>query len=138
MVGSTVCLKGGVARAFADDKEQAEALKAFEGTWVTEENAGIEAKWVFTGASVKATVNGMDYGCKMTLDPAAKPNSTIDFLIEDGPEDAKGKMSKGIFKFDGDKLTICVSHPGKDRPTKFEDAPDEAVLFQLKKQKKSQ
>jgi len=137
MIVSSVYLNGGIARAFDDDKEQAEAVKAFEGTWVTEENAGIEAKWVFTGTSVRATVNGMDYGCKMKLEPATKPNSTADFVIEDGPEDAKGKMSKAIYKLEGDKLTLCVSHPGKERPTKFEDVPEEAVLFQLKKQKKS-
>jgi uncharacterized protein (TIGR03067 family) len=123
----------GAARA-ADDK-QAEALKALEGTWVTKENEGIEGKWIFTGASVKVSVNGMDYTCKVKLDPAAQPNATADLEIEEGPEDAKGKVSKAIYKLDGDKLKICVSHPGKDRPKEYEQVPDEAVLFELTKQK---
>jgi uncharacterized protein (TIGR03067 family) len=125
----------GAARAVDDDKAQAEALKALEGTWVTKENEGIEGKWVFTGATVKVSVNGMDYTCKAKLDPTAKPNCTADFEIEDGPEDAKGKVSKAIYKLDGDKLKICASHPGKDRPKEYEQVPDEAVLFELTKQK---
>ncbi len=132
---SSLCTSGGAARASDDDKAQTEALKALEGTWVTKENEGIDAKWVFSGATLKATVNGMDYSCKVKLDPAAKPNSTADFEIEDGPEDAKGKISKAIYKLDGDKLKICVSHPGKDRPKEYEQVPDESVLFEFTKQK---
>lgn len=135
MIPASLCSSGAAARAFDDDKAQTDALKALEGTWVTKENEGIEAKWVFAGASLKATVNGMDYTCKVKLDPAAKPNSTADFEIEDGPEDAKGKISKAIYKLDGDKLKICVSHPGKDRPKEYEQVPDEAILFEFTKQK---
>ncbi len=135
MIASSLGVSGGAARAVDDDKAQTEALKALEGTWVTKENEGIDAKWVFSGATLKATVNGMDYTCKVKLDPAAKPNSTADLEIEDGPEDAKGKISKAIYKLDGDKLKICVSHPGKDRPKDYEQVPDESVLFEFTKQK---
>ena len=58
-----------------------------------------------------------------------------DFVQENGPEDAKGKMSKAIYKLDGEKLTICVSAPGKDRPKELMQVEDEAYLFTLKKQK---
>jgi uncharacterized protein (TIGR03067 family) len=135
LMGSSLCLRSSTARAFDDDKAQADALKTLEGTWVTKENEGIDAKWVFAGATLKATVNGMDYTCKVKLDAAAKPNPTADFEIEDGPEDAKGKVSKAIYKIDGDKLKICVSHPGKDRPKDYEQVPDEAILFEFTKQK---
>jgi uncharacterized protein (TIGR03067 family) len=135
MIAASLGTSGGNARASDDDKSQTAALKALEGTWATDENEGIDAKWVFSGASLKATVNGMDYTCKVKLDPAAKPNSTADFEIEDGPEDAKGKTSKAIYVLNGDKLKICVSHPGKDRPKDFEAVPDESVLFELTKQK---
>jgi uncharacterized protein (TIGR03067 family) len=135
MIGSNLCLTGNRASAFDDDKAQSEALKALEGTWVTKENEGIEAKWVFMGANLKATVNGMDYTCKVKLDPAAKPYATAELEIEDGPEDAKGKVSKAIYVLEGDKLKMCVSHPGKERPKEFEQVPDEAVLFELTKQK---
>ncbi len=88
-----------------------------------------------TARSLKASVNGTDYTCKVKVDPEAKPHATIDLTIDDGPEEAKGKISKAIYKLDGEKLTLCVSVPGKDRPKAFEQAPDEAYLFELKKQK---
>jgi uncharacterized protein (TIGR03067 family) len=124
----------GAARAFGDDKPQSELLKPFQGTWATEGD-GIDGKWTFDGEKVKATVNGTDYTCKVKVDADAKPLATIDFLIDDGPEDAKGKTSKGIYKLDGEKLRLCVSLPGKDRPKEFSQIEDEAYLFELKKQK---
>jgi uncharacterized protein (TIGR03067 family) len=127
-------LSAGAARAFGDDKAEKEVLKPFQGTWASEGD-GIDSKWTFEGDKVKATVNGQDYACKVKVDSDAKPFSTIDFMIEDGPEDSKGKTSKSIYKFDGEKLTICVSMPGKDRPKEFAQTEDEAYLFELKKQK---
>jgi uncharacterized protein (TIGR03067 family) len=79
----------------------------------------------------------MDYTCKVTIDAKAKPHPSADFAIEEGPEDSKGKTSKCIYKLDGEKLTLCVSLPGKDRPKEFAQTEDEAYLFELKKQKKS-
>jgi uncharacterized protein (TIGR03067 family) len=123
------------ARARGDDKPQSELLKPFQGTW-TSSGEGLDATWTFEVEKVKANVGGMDYTCKVKIDSTAKPFATIDLDIEDGPEEAKGKMSKGIYKLDGEKLTICVSAPGKDRPKEFAPVEDEAYLFELKKQKK--
>ena len=122
------------SQALGDDKDKSESLKPFLGTWATD-GEGIDAKWTFEGEKVKATVNGTDYTCKVKVDKEAKPNPTIDLDIEDGPEEAKGKVSKGIFKLDGEKLTLCVSLPGKDRPKDFAQVEDESYLFTLKKQK---
>jgi uncharacterized protein (TIGR03067 family) len=127
----------GTARALGDEKSASEALKAFQGTWVTAEDQGLDSKWTFEGETLKATVNGTDYTCKVKIDPEAKPHPTVDFLIEDGPDESKGKTSKCIYKLAGEKLTLCVSMPGKDRPKEFEQAEDEAYLFALKKEKKA-
>jgi uncharacterized protein (TIGR03067 family) len=132
-------LSGSAAHTRADDeKSSADVLKTFQGTWIpADEQGGLDSKWTFEGESLKATVNGMDYTCKVKLDPKAKPHPTVDFIIEEGPEDSKGKTSKCIYKLDGEKLTLCVSTPGKDRPKEFEQVEDEAYLFELKKQKRS-
>jgi len=127
-------LSQGTARALGDDKPQSELLKPLQGTWSTE-GEGLEAKWIFEGEKVKVTVNGTEYACKVKVDTEAKPFATIDLVIDEGPEDAKGKTSKGIYKLDGEKLTLCVSHPGKERPKEFIQVEDEAVLFTMKKQK---
>jgi uncharacterized protein (TIGR03067 family) len=132
---AAVALQSGVtARALADDKTQAEQLKPLQGNWATDGD-GLDAKWNFDGEKVKASVNGTDYSCKVTIDSEAKPNPTLDLVIEDGPEEAKGKTSKAIYKLDGEKLTICTSVPGKDRPKDFAQTEDESYLFTLKKQK---
>src|SRR6185437_670782 len=109
--------------------------KALKGTWVAAEEDGIDSKWTFEGQTLKASVNGIDYTCKVKIDPKAKPHATADLTIDDGPEEAKGKTSQCLYKLDGDKLTLCVSLPGKDRPKEFEQAEGEAFLFKLKKEK---
>lgn len=106
-----------------------------KGTWVAAEDEGIDSKWTFDGEMLKASVNGIDYKCKIKLDPKAKPHATADFVIDDGPEEAKGQTAKCLYKIDGDKLTLCVSMPGKDRPKEFEQAEGEVFLFKLKKEK---
>jgi uncharacterized protein (TIGR03067 family) len=131
----TLVIWGGrTSRALGEDKPQSELLKPFQGSWSTDGD-GLDAKWTFEGEKVKATVNGTDYACTAKVDTAAKPFATIDLVIDDGPEDAKGKTSKGIYKFDGEKLTICTSAPGKDRPKEFTQVEDECYLFAMKKQK---
>ena len=100
------------ATAWGDEKSQSDLLKPFQGTWASS-GEGIDATWTFDGEKVKATVAGMDYTCKVKLDASAKPHPTIDLLIDDGPEEAKGKTSKGLYKLDGEKLTLCVSAPGE-------------------------
>jgi uncharacterized protein (TIGR03067 family) len=127
-------LAGVTPRALGDEKPQSELLKPFQGTWATDGD-GIDAKWTFDGEKLKATVNGTDYSCKVKIDTEAKPNPTMDLTIEEGPEETKGKVSKVIYKLDGEKLTLCVSVPGKDRPKEFAQVEDESYLFALKKQK---
>jgi uncharacterized protein (TIGR03067 family) len=127
-------LVGATSQALGDDKPQSELLKPFQGTWATDGD-GIDAKWTFDGEKLKATVNGTDYTCKVKVDTEAKPNPTLDLAIEEGPEETKGKTSKCIYKLDGEKLTICLSIPGKDRPKEFAQVEDESYLFALKKQK---
>ena len=70
------------ALALAADESTTDALKSLKGTWVSDE--GIDSTWTFDGESLKATVNGMDYNCKVKVDPKAKP-ATIDLAIDEGP-----------------------------------------------------
>jgi len=129
-------LIGGAAIALADEtKPSAEALKALKGTWVAAEDDGIDSKWTFDGEMLKASVNGIDYTCKIKIDPKAKPHATVDFIINEGPEEAKGQTARCVYKLDGEKLTLCVSMPGKDRPKEFEQTEGESFLFKLKKEK---
>jgi len=119
------------------DDEKAELsgdLKAMQGMWVarTEDNEGM--RWAFEGKQVKTTVDNREYTSQATLDPKATPHPTIDFKIIEGPDDSVGKTSRGIYKLDGDMLTICVSIPnGETRPTEFKLVEGESYLFELKR-----
>jgi uncharacterized protein (TIGR03067 family) len=124
-------------RSAGDEAADSPALKAIQGTWVTSENGNLEAKWVFKGEKLVASVNGMDYEGKVKVDDKAKPHATLDIELTEGPEDAKGKIAKAVYKLDGDKLIVCVAHPGGDRPKDFEPQPDEVYVFELKKEKKA-
>jgi len=57
----------------------------------------------------------------------SKSPKTIDFDIKKGPDN--GKKQLGIYKIDGEKLTLVVSMPGSDeRPKSFKIDPESQVL----------
>lgn len=121
--------------ARAQDEKITGDLKKMQGTWVRAGEEGPELKWVIKGDSLKADVDGVVYTTKLTLDPKATPHPTADLKITEGPGNSAGTVSKGIYKFDGEKLIFCVTPPGGDkRPTDF--APSEDThLFALKMEK---
>ena len=57
------------------------------------------------------------------LDPSAKP-ATIDMK----PKDGKEKNVMGIYKLDGDTLTICATDENKERPKEFSATKGVALL----------
>ncbi len=119
-------------RTSAADESPAAVLKTLAGTWTSSDP--VDSTWTFEGETLKASVNGMDYTCKVKADPKATP-AELDIVIDDGPEEAKGKTSRCIYKLDGETLTLCVSLPGKDRPKEFEQEEGEHYVFELKKEK---
>jgi uncharacterized protein (TIGR03067 family) len=124
----------GLASADDKDKKVDDSLKEIQGTWVAVENSGFDSTWAFNGDDLKSSVNGTEYISKVTADPKAKPHATVDITIKEGPDESKGKVCKAIYKLDGEKLKLCLALPGRDRPKVFEQADDEAYVFELKKE----
>ena len=61
------------------------------------------------------------------LDPSKSPKE-IDFTYTTGFQ--KGKTTRGIYKLDGDKFTICRgADAGKDRPTEFAAPTNSGLLL---------
>jgi uncharacterized protein (TIGR03067 family) len=117
----------------ADDAAVSGDLKKLQGTWVTPTGAEISGRWTFEGATLKAKVNEAEYTCAITLDSKATP-ATIDLAVKEGV--GAGELSKGIYKFDGDNLVLCVTRPGDpSRPTEFKQVDDQSYLFTLMKDK---
>lgn len=56
-------------------------------------------------------------GTTLVLDPTQEPKA-LDAIPDGGPN--RGKHLLGIYRLEGDRLTICMADPGKPRPTAFE------------------
>jgi uncharacterized protein (TIGR03067 family) len=118
----------------ADDKVEGD-LKKLQGKWSTPSASGEgKVKYTIEGKKLKLVAPSRTYEMELTLNAEAKPEKTIDFKIVEGPDDAKGNTSKGIYKFDGEKFVFCFAPQG-DRPTKFEMEGYEKILTTLTKDK---
>jgi uncharacterized protein (TIGR03067 family) len=120
-------------------------LDLMQGTWnfVSMKNsdgndppADVLKKWsvVIKGDSFKVMEkDDILASQKIKLDAGKKPKQ-IDLTHEEGPD--KGKSEPGIYKIDGDTLTLAMNDPGKDRPAAFETKKDTKIsVVVLKKAK---
>jgi uncharacterized protein (TIGR03067 family) len=55
------------------------------------------------------------------LDPLTEPKA-ISLTSKTGPD--AGKPRPGIYRLDGETLTVCLAYPGHPRPTAFFAQPD--------------
>ncbi|AMV36558.1 hypothetical protein [Planctomyces sp. SH-PL62] len=125
----------GAANSRGDDATASPALKSVQGVWSTRDDSEVPAKWTIKGDAFKAMVHGAQYLGKVSVDDAAKPHPTFTVDITEGPGDVKGKVAKGVYKLDGEKLYVNLSPPGEARPTSLDPVEGEAFLFELTKAK---
>jgi RNA polymerase sigma factor (sigma-70 family) len=143
-VAGTVAVMG-ARRALADKPAAAGKDKAAKdeekilGTWdvVSFEEGGqkapaeaIKEAMVIFAAGGKMTAKQGEKEQEFTyeLDPTKKPKEF------NGTND-KGQTVRGIYKLDGDELTICFARRG-DRPTEFVSKEDTTVVLEVLKREK--
>jgi uncharacterized protein (TIGR03067 family) len=133
---------GMLAVAPAPDEKEKKDQDKMQGTWSVQTitrggkdmpaDEAAKMKLVIDGEKFTPTISGKaDEGdSTFKLDPAKKP-ATIDVT------DKKGEVVPGIYKIDGDVLTIAAHLGGKERPTEFAaPANTDIVLMVLKRDKK--
>jgi uncharacterized protein (TIGR03067 family) len=102
-------------------------MRELDGVWNCE-SATISGKALddAVARSLKLTLKGEQYKTERgndalfdstySVDASANPPH-IDMM---GIGEQAGKIGKGIYKLDGDRLTMCYTMPGRERPAAFE------------------
>jgi uncharacterized protein (TIGR03067 family) len=143
-IASYAILLAVVAVASARDDDAKKAQESLQGKWklVAGEMGGMKmpegalenGSWVikdnhYTFRAAEQTEKGT-----IKLDPGKKP-AAIDLEITEGGD--KGKTQVGIYKLEGDKLTVCVARAGdKERPTEFKTKEGtEQLMFTFQRDK---
>jgi uncharacterized protein (TIGR03067 family) len=125
----------------ADDKEEAakNELKKFQGDWkaVKSEDDGRAATRgdpiIVEGDKLSLVIRDrITFVGKIKLNPTADPK-TIDWEYTEGPGGVVGKVQRGIYRWDGDKLEVCWNPVGtEERPKKFTTKPSAGKGFQYR------
>lgn len=101
---------------------------------------GVSSRHFNKDGKYSTQVDGMEVGVSrgFKIDSTTTP-WTIDLIDESPPPGGRKKDSsvwRGIFKIEGDQLTLCMGPPTGERPTKFE-SPNKSgmMLWTLKRAK---
>jgi uncharacterized protein (TIGR03067 family) len=139
-------MAGGIGLLTAADAAEQKGLEKFQGKWAlvsgTVDGKDLDADelknnfMVVKGARAVFLFKDKERGtATMKIDAGKKP-AQYDITYEDGP--AKGTTLKGIYKIDGDTLTMCSGGIGKDRPTEFASKAGSGTVLVVSKRVKDE
>ena len=117
----------GLVPGLGDDPDLQAELARHQGTWevVSFLREGNEAPKEIAAAITRVVEgdhvvwyrDGKPFaGTTVVLDPSRTPKA-IDVIPDGGPQ--RGKAVLGIYRLDGDELTICMAAPDAPRPKTF-------------------
>ena len=119
--------------------EDAGDLQKLQGTWNCKSIVVDGKKKDETKHGGELVIKGNHYTLRVYEDepdnkvmfeihPDKEPKQ-IDLMPSAGPH--KGKVAKGIYKLEGETLTVCVARPGIDRPSDFTSKPGSERLLRV-------
>ena len=105
-----------------------------EGTWVGTAAGGYGDEWTFVISTGKVEVKGPEsvlYSGTITLNTKTNPKQTEFKIDKCSLPEYVGETSLGIYKLEGNKLTLAASEPGSISRPAFFDSGGGAMLFSL-------
>ena len=141
-----VALPFAVVLLMAADDPAKDAMKdedKLQGEWtmVSMETLGVKhseddvKKYTLTIKGDRWTVTNartLSPGRTFKIDPSKEPK-TLDLTIKLGNQE---KVSQGIYKLDGDTLTVCRTEDNGERPKEFKTTAKSGILVVWKRAKK--
>jgi uncharacterized protein (TIGR03067 family) len=120
-----------------EDTAQTSKLDSeLEGTWAGTDAGGYGDEWTFIISKGKVEVKSPEadfYSGTVTLNTKTNPKQ-VEFKIEKcSLPEYVGETSLGIYKLDGNKLTLATTEPGSINRPAFFDSGGEVMLFSLTK-----
>ena len=136
-----------IAAGPAKDDEAKKDLAALQGTWALEsaekdgkkvpEEEVKNTRLIVEGNKFRFSKDskvGTSQEGTFVLDPTKSPKATASTATV-GPD--KGKEFLGIYEIDGDKHTVCLAPPGKERPKALSSKPGSGHFLQVWKRVKN-
>jgi len=121
-------------RQKAKAMQKAKVGSELEGTWVGTTGEGYGGEWTFAISKGKVEIKGPDsefYSGTVTLNAKMNPKQ-VEFNIDKcSLSEYVGETSLGIYKLDGNKLTLAASEPGSFSRPAFLESGGDAMLFSL-------
>ena len=121
-------------RQKADTAKKAGKGAKLEGTWVGATDGDYGGQWTFVISTGKVEIKGPDsifYSGTVTLNTKTNPKQVNFKIYNCSQPEYIGETSLGIYKLDGDRLSVAASEPGYMSRPAFLESGGGATLFPL-------
>ena len=123
-------------RLKADTAQKTRKGTELEGTWVGTTDEGYGGQWTFTISKDKVEIKGPDfdfYSGTVMLNTKTNPKQAEFKIDKCSLPEYIGETSLGIYKLEGNKLTLAAGEPGLMSRPAFLESGGGAMLFSLTK-----
>jgi uncharacterized protein (TIGR03067 family) len=126
LLSAAICVAAmGIAGVRGDEPTLKGDLAKLQGQWTATfgpQNTVVVVTIKGTAVTLSMRVPdgpAFDSSGEIKVDENARPHKTLDWLNFSTADGQTARPNLGIYKLDGDSITICNGGPGNERPTEF-------------------